>query len=125
MKAFKAYAAFKGIPLTLKQKPAWNPIRIPPTRSQLKEFYSALDEEYERLAIIGYAVTGLRRNALLDLKMHHMRREVRAIVLGGGSRTKGTHITFYNGEFEEHLERWIRLKKPSDRQRTALRSRKI
>ena len=115
VKAFKAYARFRGWELAIRQRPRWEPVRILPTKKQLQEFYSALDTQYERLAFIGYAVTGLRRHGLLDLRMDQIDRSTRAIIPQSNSLTKRTYITFYNEEFEDELMVWLKLKKKSDR----------
>jgi len=115
VKAFKAYARFLGRELQLRQKPGWEPIRFLPTKKELQEFYSALDTDYERLAFVGYAVTGLRRCELLNLKMDQINLEKRAIIPCKNSLTKRTFITFYNDEFEDELFVWLKLKKLSDR----------
>ncbi|MEM3390461.1 MAG: integrase, partial [Thermoproteota archaeon] len=115
VKAFKAYARFLGGELCLKQKPKWDPIRFLPNKKELQEFYLALDTQYERLAFIGYAVTGLRRHELLDLKMDQINLQMRAIIPKSNSLTKRTWITFYNEELEEELSIWLKLRKKSDR----------
>ena len=115
VKAFKAYARFQGWELTIRQRPRWEPVRILPTKKQLREFYSALDTQYERLAFIGYAVTGLRRHELLDLRMDQIDRSTRVIIPQSNSLTKRTYVTFYNEEFEDELTVWLKLKKKSDR----------
>ncbi|MDI9644240.1 MAG: integrase [Candidatus Verstraetearchaeota archaeon] len=115
VKAFKAYARFLGQELKIRQKPKFEPVRFLPTRKELLEFYSALDTQYERLAFVGYAVTGLRRHELLDLSMSQINRQMRSIVPQSNSLTKRTYITFYNEEFEDELTVWLKLKKDSDR----------
>ena len=115
VKSFKAYARFLGYELSLKQKPRYEPVRPLPTRKELREFYSALDTDYERLAFIGFCVTGLRRNELLGLRMDQIDQQARAIFPQKNSLTKRTYITFYNDEFEDELTVWLKIKKPSDK----------
>ncbi len=50
VKAFKAYARFQGWDLNIKQRPRWEPIRVLPSKNELREFYAALDTDYKRLA---------------------------------------------------------------------------
>ncbi|MEM3484846.1 MAG: integrase [Candidatus Methanomethyliaceae archaeon] len=112
LKAFTAYARFLNVPIKFKFKRVDPPIRTLPTKSQLREFYSALDTDYERLAFIGFCVTGLRRGELLNLKLSEINMENRAIIPNHSSLTKRSFITFYNEEFEEELSVWLKLRSP-------------
>ncbi|MDH7555469.1 MAG: integrase [Candidatus Methanosuratincola sp.] len=67
------------------------------------------------MLFVGYAVTGLRRHELLDLRMDQRNQQVRVIIPQNDPLTKRTYVTFYNEEFEEELTVWIKLKKDSDR----------
>ncbi len=89
---------------------------LPPERTvqvhgggaQLREFYEAIDVDYERLAFLGFAATGLRRSELLEVRIPQIDRTNRAIVPGRRSSMKRSFISFYNSEFEELLDPWLK-----------------
>jgi len=118
LKAFIAYSRFLGVePPKFKFSRVDPPLRIPPGRKDLRAFYEALDEDFERLAFLGFCCTGLRRGELLDVRLSQISQEARAIMPNHQSTTKRSHITFYNEEFEELLGPWLgkRCSKHSDR----------
>ncbi len=109
LKAFIAYSRFLGVEPPKfrfsRMEPLLDP---PPTKGQLREFYEAIDVDYERLAFLGFASTGLRRSELLEVRIPQIERANRAIVPGHRSSTKRSFISFYNSEFEELLDPWLK-----------------
>ncbi len=114
LKSFIAYAKYQDVKLPFKIKQVDPPIMSMPSRKELAEFYSALDEDYERLAFVGYAVTGLRRAELLGLKVSNVNTGLRMITPQHATRTKRSFMTFYNGEFEDLLGAWMKSKHKSE-----------
>ena len=112
LKAFAAYAKFSGAEMKFKFKRPDPPIRPLPTKKELLEFYSALDAQHERLAFVGFAVSGLRRHELLGIRLDQIDMEKRALMPNHCSPTKRSFIAFYNEEFEDELTVWLKLRPP-------------
>jgi len=109
LKAFLAFSRFLGLPEpAFRFKRVDAPIIVAPKDSEVREFYSALDVDYERLAYLGYAATGLRRRELLDLPLAQINTEMRMITPQHRGKTKRSFITFYNAEFEGLLSEWLK-----------------
>jgi len=118
LKAFIAYSRFLNLePPKFRFSRIDPPLRIPPSKKELGQFYDALDEDYERLAFLGFASTGLRRNELLEVRLSQIDQIDRAIMPNHQSTTKRSHITFYNQEFHDLLIPWLdrRCSKHSDK----------
>ncbi|MEM4217803.1 MAG: hypothetical protein QXZ09_07245, partial [Candidatus Methanomethylicaceae archaeon] len=116
LKAFIAYAKYLGASLPFRLRRPPETVRPLRTKKELQEFFYALETDAERTLFIGYAVTGLRRRELLNLKVCQVNFELRAVFPNHGSVTKRSYITFYNEELEELLDVWLRLRsKRSDR----------
>ncbi len=81
--------------------------RIPPSKKDLQEFYSFLDEPMAKAIFLIYATTGLRKEEVLNLRIGDIDFERRMIFPKGGSRTKRVWVTFYNEEAEEALKEYL------------------
>ncbi len=80
------------------------------TKEELQRFYAELDATKYRLAFVLYAVTGLRRNELLTLKLEDIDRAKRMIMPNDAhetGRTKKSWISFYNEEAERLLDQYL------------------
>jgi integrase len=118
LKAFIANSRFLNLePPKFRFSRVDPPLRIPPSRKDLRQFYDAIDEDYEKLAFLGFVATGLRRNELLEVRLSQINQDSRTIIPNHQSTTKRSHITFYNAEFQELLEPWLskRCTKHSDK----------
>ncbi len=96
-------ATFRFAPINEK------PISIR-TKEELQKFYRELDATKYRLAFVLYAVTGLRRNELLTLKLEDIDRAKRMITPNGAhetGRTKKSWLSFYNEEAELILNQYL------------------
>ncbi len=93
--------SFKFAPVNEK------PITIP-TKTELQMFYNGLDATKYRLAFLLYAVTGLRRNEVLTLRLQDIDRTQRKITPNGHEgRTKKSWVSFYNSEAEMILNQYL------------------
>jgi len=77
------------------------------TDETVKLVYNNLEYERDRLIYSLAATTGLRRGEILNLKRKHIDTENRAIIPHKHTRTKQTGITFYNGEVEPLLRKFL------------------
>ena len=85
------------------------PITIP-TKADLQRFYPGLDAIKYRLAFVLFAVTGLRRNEILNLRLEEIERTRRMITPNGAhetGRTKKSWLSFYNVEAEQLLNEYL------------------
>ena len=96
-------ATFRFAPISEK------PITVR-TKQELQKFYSGLDGAKYRLAFLLYAVTGLRRNEVLTLRLEDIDRAKRMIVPNGAhetGRTKKSWISFFDEEAEQVLNQYL------------------
>ncbi len=108
LKAFNNWARFNGGgPLLFRFSPVDPPMIIPPSNKEIREFYNALEWDYERLAFAGYCATGLRRSELLNIALDQIDTASRAVYPGHFTHTKRALMTFYNSEFEDLLTPWL------------------
>lgn len=81
----------------------------------LQKAYNFLEDPRDQVLFLGYAVTGLRRNELLGVRLENVNFEMRMIIPEKRiSRTKHTWVTFYNEEVEEILPRFFRSRRDND-----------
>jgi integrase len=78
-----------------------------PTTHDLQAFYAAFNDVRAQAIFLLYATTGLRRNELLSLRTKHVNLDQRMVIRSKQSMTKKTWITFYNGESEDILLKYL------------------
>jgi integrase len=80
--------------------------KIVPSKTQLQQFYTALDTNRDKALFLLYATTGLRKSEVVSLTLKDINRSQRMIFPNnhGHSVTKRSWISFYNHEAEHALE---------------------
>jgi len=81
----------------------------------LQKTYDLLEKPKDRVLLLGYAVTGLRRNELLGVTKQSIIFDKRMVLPEKRtSRTKRIGVTFYNEELEEILPGYFEARNDSD-----------
>jgi integrase len=104
---------FMGMPYLVQsfKFPTKNPpIKIVPSREEIKRFYEAIDDLEEKALFLLIASSGLRRSEALNLKLEDVDFEKRMILPKHESKTKRSYITFYNDEAELILKKWLKFR---------------
>ncbi len=78
-----------------------------PREEQLRKGFQALESDLERAIFLLFASSGLRRSELWNLTKDDVDFETRCVKAKHDIRTKRTGVTFYNGECEEYLKRYL------------------
>ena len=84
-----------------------------PTKEQLRKGFEALDTDKERAIYLFTATTGLRRSEVWNLTKDDIDFETRCVKSKHDTRTKRAGVTFYNGECETFLKKYLELRKDS------------
>jgi len=82
------------------------------TKEDLRKFYYVLEKTKfptrNKLLFMLYCTTGLRRGEVLELKLEHIKPELRCIIMNLQRGNKRTGITFYNEETEHILKQYLK-----------------
>jgi len=85
-----------------------------PTKEQLKIGFEALETDKERAIYLFFATTGLRRSEVWNLTKDDINFETRCVKAKHDTRTKRAGVTFYNGECETYLKRYLASRSDDD-----------
>ncbi|MCW4042510.1 MAG: integrase [Candidatus Bathyarchaeota archaeon] len=77
------------------------------SKSDLRDFYDAIDHPIVKMMFLAYCVTGLRRNDIMYLMINELDRDNRMMVKTNQSRTKHRWVTFYNTELSKVLHPYL------------------
>jgi integrase len=78
-----------------------------PTKEGLRRAFDALETLRDRVLLLLYASSGLRRQEILDLTFDDVDFGKRMLVPNRNSRTKHAYVSFYNEEAEKILEEYL------------------
>ena len=83
-----------------------------PSKEELQKFYKILENDRERALFLMFATTGLRKSEVLNLRIEDVDMEKRMVIpRAHRGRTKRAWVSFFNGECQEVLKRYLSMRK--------------